>query len=76
MKILRKTILIWRPKIDICLRNNIIHTTADPTATPPAVAAIWPNIEGCCGWAVIGAAADGGAWAGTRLGAGAGAALQ
>lgn len=24
---------------------------AEPTATPPAVAAIWANNPGCCGWA-------------------------
>lgn len=43
--------------------------TADPMATPPAVAAIWPMRDGCCGWAIIGV--DAGAWAGTEDGGGA-----
>lgn len=43
------------------LRNNKLRTTAEPTATPPAVAAICPNIEGCWGWAIAGAGVDGGA---------------
>lgn len=51
----------------------LLLTTADPTATPPAVAAIWPNRDGCWGWAieVAGAGAVGGARAGTLLGGGA-----
>lgn len=45
-------------------------TTAEPTATPPAVAAICLNNDGCWGAAIDGwAIADGagGAWAGTLL---------
>jgi len=49
----------------------MVWPTADPMATPPAVAAIWPMRDGCCGWATMGDA--GGAWAGSRDGAGAGA---
>lgn len=49
----------------------MVCPTADPMATPPAVAAIWPMRDGCCGWATMGDA--GGAWAGNRDGAGAGA---
>lgn len=50
----------------------MVCPTAEPMATPPAVAAIWPMRDGCCGWATMGAV--GGAWAGSRDGAGAGAA--
>ena len=51
-----------------CLRFTMICwydllTIADPTATPPAVAAIWPNRLGCCGAAATGA--GGCAWVGT-----------
>lgn len=56
---------------------------AEPTATPPAVAAICWNIDGCCGAAGMptalgGAAAGtgGGAARATGAGAGAGALLQ
>jgi hypothetical protein len=28
---------------------SYIHTMAEPTATPPAVAAIWANNPGCWG---------------------------
>lgn len=49
------------------LRNKI-RTTADPTATPPAVAAICPKRDGCWGCAAAaGAGLDGGACAGTFL---------
>jgi len=42
-------------------------TTADPTATPPAVAAIWPNNPGClaCG-AYVAGGEGGGVLAGTE----------
>lgn len=60
--------------IELTLCNKL-RTTADPTATPPAVAAIWPNIDGCWDWAWAGAGAEGGAWAG-RLRFGGGAALK
>lgn len=33
----------------------MVCPTAEPTATPPAVAAICPNNEGCCGAACTGA---------------------
>ena len=39
--------------------NTKSHTTADPTATPPAVAAICLKSEGCC-WACGGCATAGG----------------
>jgi len=41
--------------------------TADPTATPPAVAAIWANRPGSLDWAAAGGA---GAWAGLPYAAG------
>lgn len=41
-----------------------ILTTADPTATPPAVAAICLNIDGCSATAVGAAVAGAGGWAG------------
>lgn len=50
------------------LRNNKLRTTADPTATPPAVAAICENIEGCWGWAIAAAGAGAGAEGGARAG--------
>lgn len=57
------------------LRNKKLRTTADPTATPPAVAAIWLNMDGCWGWAMAdagaGAGVAGGACAGTLLRGGA-----
>lgn len=59
-------------KFTLC---NKLRTTADPTATPPAVAAIWLNIDGCWDWACAGAGAEGGAWAG-KLRVGGGAALK
>lgn len=40
-------------------------TTAEPTATPAAVVAIWAKRPGCLGCAIIGAGAAGGAAAGT-----------
>lgn len=43
-------------------------TIADPIATPPAVAAIWPIKDGPCGCIIAG-------WAGAGAGAGAGGAL-
>lgn len=50
---------------------------AEPTATPPAVAAICWNIEGCCGagmpTALGGAAIGAGGGAAARAGTGAGA---
>lgn len=50
----------------------IVCPTADPTATPAAVLAIWANIPGCLGAAAAGElTADAGAGAG----AGGGAAL-
>ena len=49
--------------------NNCLLTTADPTATPAAVVAIWANKPGCLGCAMAGGWA-GGACAGTGAGAG------
>lgn len=49
------------------------RTTAEPTATPAAVVAIWANMPGCCGWAIMGAGGCG--WAGTGCVGGAAAAL-
>lgn len=42
--------------------NRTALTTADPIATPPAVAAICWNIDGCCGAAAIGDIAVGAGW--------------
>ena len=52
------------------LLSKVLHTTADPTATPPAVAAICLNNPGCCGaaaGAIIGCDGGGACWAGTWL---------
>lgn len=49
--------------------------TAEPTATPAAVVAIWANRPGCCGAAAAGAATGAAAAAGGARYAGAGAAM-
>lgn len=53
-----------------------ILTTAEPTATPAAVVAIWANRPGCFGWAAAaGAAMGGGGGGAARAGSAAGAGL-
>lgn len=57
------------------LKGKKVHTTAEPTATPPAVAAICANNPGCFGAAAAGGgtAAGGG---GAALGGGGGGAAR
>lgn len=52
----------------------MVCPTAEPTATPPAVAAIWANKPGCLGAAAGAPTADGGACIGTGAWVGGGAA--
>ena len=55
----------------------MVCPTAEPTATPAAVVAIWANMPGCLGAAAAGAAmADGAAWVGTGAYERGGAALM
>lgn len=53
----------------------MVCPTAEPTATPAAVVAIWANMPGCLGAAAGAAMALGGAWVGTGAYEGGGAAL-
>lgn len=56
----------WGSRPVILTKVHLL-TTADPTATPPAVAAICLNKDGCCWVIVAWAGMAGGGWAGTEL---------